>query len=372
MKRRELLASAAVAAIVPPPRSGGRKRLRDLGLSLGLLEPGPNNAITDVAGVTVGHTTLVAGDPPLVVGRGPVRTGVTVVLPRGTFDGAPCRAGAAILNGNGEMTGVVAIRRTGSLATPICLTGTGNVGIVHAAVMRMHVARTIAAGDELPSPVVAECWDAIGDIQGRHLREDHVRAAIESAAAGHVSEGSVGGGTGMTCYGFKGGVGTASRRTAKGDGGFSVGVLVNANHGSRRQLTIAGVPVGVELAGFGRERRRPSSSIVMIAATDAPLESRQLERLATRLGLGLARTGATANTSSGDLMLAFSTSGLEEDVLEDEHITPLYQATVEATEEAVLNALAMAEDMIAADGSVVPALPLDAVVRILRRRGALR
>jgi D-aminopeptidase len=182
----------------------------------------------------------------------------------------------------------------------------------------------------------------------------------------------VGGGTGMTCYDFKGGIGTASRGVAAKDGGYTVGVIVNANHGARRQLTIAGVPVGKLLEDYPGGRRRPSSSIVMVAATDAPLEARQLERLALRLGLGLARTGATANTSSGDLMLAFSTAPVDAKALDDERVTPLYQAAVESAEEAVLNALAMAVDVTAADGRVVPALPLDRVVALLRQHRALR
>jgi D-aminopeptidase len=363
-----MIGAALAATLVPSSGAASpRARLRELGMRPGLLEPGSANAIADVGGVTVGHATLLSGEPPLVVGRGPIRTGVTAVLPRGRVAAPPCRAGAAILNGNGEMTGVMAIRRTGLLAAPVLLTGTANIGIVYDAAVRL--AREAGVGSS--SPVVAECWDGIGDVRGRHLRAEHVRQAVASAAPGRPAEGAVGGGTGMTCYGFKGGVGTASRVTAGEGPRYTVGVLVNANHGTRRQLTIAGVPVGVELAEYGGDSERSSSSIVMIAATDAPLAPRQLERVAIRLGLGLARTGATANTTSGDLMLAFSTAPTDASPLADDAMSPLYQAAVEATEEAVLNALAMAVDVVGADGTLVPALPLDRVVAILRRRGAI-
>jgi len=340
-----------------------RRRLRELGLKLGLLQPGPLGAITDVPGVAVGHSTLLSGDPPLVVGKGPIRTGVTTILPRGTLDGAACRAGASILNGNGEMTGVMEIRRTGLLSAPIVLTGTANVGNVFQAATEM-LASTNGRG--LP-PVVAECWDALGDIRGRHVRASHVAEAVRAATRGAVAEGAVGGGTGMTCYEFKGGIGTSSRVVTMRDEAFTVGVLVNCNHGGRRQLQISGIPIGQELLDYPTPRTASMSSIVLVAATDAPLEPRQLERLALRLALGLARTGSTANTSSGDLMLAFSTAPANAPVLDDERLTALYQGAVEATEEAVLNALAMAVDVVGADGKLCPALPLDRVVELLRR-----
>jgi D-aminopeptidase len=266
------------------------------------------------------------------------------------------------------MTGVMPIRRTGLLSSPVFLTGTANVGIVYQAAVELLGAEGVRG----VVPVVAECWDSLGDIRGRHVRSEHVRAALTSAASGAVAEGAVGGGTGMTCYEFKGGIGTSSR-VARGRGGaFTVGVLVNCNQGGREQLLISGIPVGRELKDYPVPKKAPSSSIVLVAATDAPLEARQLERLALRLALGLARTGATANTSSGDLMLAFSTATPGDLVLDDERLTPLYQAAVEATEEAVLNALAMAVDVVGADGEVCPALPLDRVETILRRHGLLR
>lgn len=360
--RRTVLKAAAALAFPLPDGPVGRRRLRDLGLRLGLLTPGPLGAITDVAGVTVGQTTVA--DP-----ERKALTGVTVILPRNTLASAPCRAGAAVLNGNGEMTGVMSIRRTGLVDVPILLTGTANVGIAYEAAMStIFPTRGIAIP---PNPVVAECWDALGDIRARHLTAEHVVSALRSATSGPVSEGGAGGGAGMTAYGFKGGIGTSSRVVAANHGGYTVGVLVNANHGTREQLTIAGVPVGRELENFAAERPRSSSSIVMVAATDAPLSSRQLERLALRMAMGLARTGATANTSSGDLMLAFSTAKYGTPSLDDERVTPLFQAVVEATEESVLNALALGTDVVGADGRVCPALPLDRVVALLQARRAI-
>jgi D-aminopeptidase len=372
LNRRELLKAAAAAGLFPLDRADAtvarRSRLRDLGLNLGTLSPGKFGAITDVSGVTVGHATLLSGKSPLVVGVGPIRTGVTAILPRGRLDASPCRAGAAVLNGNGEMTGVMAIRRTGLLASPVFVTGTANIGIVHQAASEL----LRSAGVRGVSPVVAECWDALGDIRGRHIRADHVIDAVRTASTGLIAEGAVGGGTGMTCYEFKGGIGTSSRVTTGKSGPYTVGVLVNCNHGGREQLLISGIPVGRELRDYPTPKKAPSSSIVLVAATDAPLEGRQLERLALRLALGLARTGATANTSSGDLMLAFSTAANEGPVLDDERLTPIYQAAVEATEEAVLNALAMAIDVEGADGELCAALPLNRVATILRRHKLMK
>jgi D-aminopeptidase len=268
------------------------------------------------------------------------------------------------------MTGVMSIRRTGRLDAPILLTGTGNIGIVYqAALETVFPTRGI---DIPPTPVVAECWDALGDIRGRHVTAAHVRDALRSARGGQVAEGGVGGGAGMTSYGFKGGIGTSSRVVEKKHGGFTTGVLVNANHGLREQLLIAGVPIGNLLRQYPVERARPASSIVMIAATDAPLSQRQLQRMALRMAMGLARTGATANTSSGDLMLAFSTAKPGDEPLDDEAVSPLYEAVVESTEEAVLNALAMGTDVLGIDGKLCPGLPVDRVIGILTRRGVIR
>ena len=361
--RRTVLKAAAALALPFTDSPVGRRRLREYGLRLGLLSPGPLNAITDVAGLTVGQVTVIDTAKK-------ARTGVTAILPRGTFGSAPCTAGAAVLNGNGEMTGVMAIRRTGLIDVPILLTGTANIGIAYDAALSAIF--TTRGSDIPPNPVVAECWDALGDIRGRHLTAEHVLQAMKSAASGPVAEGGVGGGAGMTSYGFKGGIGTSSRVVSKDHGGYTVGVLVNANHGTREQLTIAGVPVGQELRGYPAERSRSASSIVMVAATDAPLSARQLERLALRMALGLARTGATANTSSGDLMLALSTAKYGTVPLDDDRLTPLYQAVVEATEESVLNALALGTDVVGADGTTCPGLPLDRVVAILKSRGAIQ
>lgn len=361
--RRTVLKAAAALALPFAGPPVGRRRLRDLGLRPGLLAPGTLNAITDVAGITVGQTTVIDTAKK-------ARTGVTSILPRGTFGSAPCVAGTAVLNGNGEMTGVMSIRRTGLVDVPILLTGTANIGIAYEAAL---TAVFPTRGSEVPpNPVVAECWDALGDIRARHLTADHVLQSLKSATAGPVAEGGVGGGAGMASYGFKGGIGTSSRVVARDHGGYTVGVLVNANHGTREQLTIAGVPVGRELRSYPAERLRSASSIVMIAATDAPLSARQLERLALRMAMGLARTGATANTSSGDLMLAFSTAKLGSAPLDDERVSPLYQAAVEATEESVLNALALGTDVVGVDGTLCPALPLDRVVALLKARGVIQ
>lgn len=362
MASRRMMLKAAMAFPFMA-KASGRKRLREFGLNLGLLNPGTENAITDVGGVTVGHVTLVDESKK-------IRTGVTAILPRGTIASAPCFAGTAVLNGNGEMTGVMAIRRTGRLDTPIFLTGTANIGIVYDAAL--DVIFPTRGSDTPPTPVVAECWDALGDIRGRHLQARDVQRVLHVAAKGPVAEGGVGGGAGMTCYGFKGGIGTSSRVVSPDDGGYTVGVLVNANHGLREQLAIAGVPIGRELREFPKEAKRSASSIVMVAATNAPLGPRQLERLAMRLAMGLARTGATANTSSGDLMLAFSTAPLGAQRLVDEAMTPLYQAAVEATEESILNALALGTDAVGLDGKLCPGLPLERVVRILKARGAIQ
>jgi D-aminopeptidase len=373
INRRELLRSAVAVGLLPLARAEGaprRSRLRDLGLKLGLLEPGRYGAITDVPGVSVGHVTLFSGEPPLVAGKGPIRTGVTAILPRGRLTGEPCRAGTAVLNGNGEMTGVLTVARTGLVTSPVLLTGTANVGIVYQAAYDMLMEATGAL--RVPPPVVAECWDALGDIRGRHVRAEHVREAVRVAASGAVAEGAVGGGTGMTAYEFKGGIGTSSRVVTSKADSYTVGVIANCNMGLRDQLLLAGIPVGRELRDYPTPQKAPGSSIVMIAATDAPMECRQLERLALRLGLGLARTGATANTSSGDLMLAFSTAPNDSPVLDDDRLGRLYQAAVESAEEAVLNALTMAIDVVGADGNLCPALPLERTVEILRRHGIVR
>lgn len=337
-----------------------RARLRELGIRVGTLPTGEFNAITDVAGVRVGHATRIEGAGPLVVGEGPVRTGVTAIVPPAVYAGGLAAACFA-LNGNGEMTGIARIRATGRLETPVYLTGTANVGLVYDAAIT-HWLRQDPPPGPAPVPVVAECWDALGDIEGRHISEADVLQAISSAEGGAVEEGSVGGGTGMRSFGFKAGIGTASRRSE----GYAVGVLVNANHSARGLLRVDGVPVGRELENYPEEPPERSKSIVLVAATDAPLVPRQLRRLCKRMSLGLARTGAVSTHGSGDLCLAFSTARKEEP-LADRLAGRLWQAAVEATEEAVLNALTAAETMEGARGRIRHGLPLDRLVEIMRK-----
>ncbi|MEK9142845.1 MAG: P1 family peptidase [Nitrospirota bacterium] len=353
-----------------------RQRLRDLGIVIGQSQPGPLNAITDVAGVKVGHTTLIQGEGPLKPGQGPVRTGVTVVIPREDAWHKKVPAGSFVLNGTGEMTGLAWVSESGFLEYPIALTNTLNIPRVANGVMSWMITQypEIGISDDTLTPVVAECDDGrLNDIQGRHVSEQDVIAALNSASSGPVKEGTVGAGTGMISYGFKGGIGTASRKLSEKEGGYTIGVLVNANHGRRPELVIAGVPVGklYEPPLQMSEALSPGQSegsIIVVIATDAPLDSRQLTRLAKRAALGLARTGSTARHSSGDFMLAFSTANIiphypkeptyQLTHLADSHLNPLISATVEATEEAILNALTMATTVTGRDGHRVEAINL--------------
>ena len=325
-------------------------RARELGVRLGDLEPGPLDAITDVPGVRVGHATVIEGED--------VRTGVTVVVPPLPAFAAPFR-----LNGNGEMTGLEWVRESGLLTTPIALTNTHSVGAVHEAL----VAATIdeSGGSSWALPVVAETWDGVlNDVNGFHVRADHVHAALASASDGPVAEGNVGGGTGMICHGWKGGIGTASRVA----GEHVVGVLVQANHGHPARLVIDGVPVGRELTP---PPRAPMGSIVVLVATDAPLLPHQCDRLARRAALGIGRTGGAGENSSGDLLLALSTQpvGATVRMQPNERMNDLFYAAVEATEEAIVNALLAAETMTGRGGVTVPALDPDALVDALQRHG---
>jgi len=354
----------------------GRQRIRDLGIVVGSYQPGPLNAITDVTGVKVGHTTLIQGEGPLKPGLGPVRTGVTVVIPRDDVWHKKVPAGSFVLNGTGEMTGLAWVTESGFLEYPIALTNTLNVPRVANGVMSWMIKQypEIGISDDTLTPVVAECDDGrLNDIQGRHVSEQDVMAALDSAGGGSVTEGTVGAGTGMVSYGFKGGIGTSSRKLSEKEGGYTVGVLVNANHGRRPELIIAGVPVG-KLYDPPQQRSEALSpghsegSIIVVIATDAPLDSRQLTRLAKRAALGLARTGSTARHSSGDFMLAFSTANViphypkeptyQLTHLADTHLNPLITATVEATEEAILNALTMATTVVGRDGHRIEAIDL--------------
>ena len=354
-----------------------RARARALGIVVGSYEPGPLNAITDVAGVTVGQTTLISGEGPLKPGLGPVRTGVTVVIPRDDVWHKKVPAGSFILNGTGEMTGLSWVAESGFLEYPIALTNTLNVPRVANGVMSWMIARypEIGITDDTLTPVVAECDDGrLNDIQGRHVSEADVGKALDNASSGVVQEGTVGAGTGMASYGFKGGIGTASRRLPETEGGYTIGVLVNANHGRRPELVVGGVPVG-KLYDAPQAMASPlvpgqsEGSIIIVIATDAPLDSRQLTRLAKRAALGLARTGSTARHGSGDFMLAFSTANtiphypkeptFQQTHLADTHLNPLITATVEATEEAILNALTMATTVVGRDSHRVEAIRLD-------------
>lgn len=380
--------------------SGGaeqpRLRARDLGIVVGRYQPGPLNAITDVAGVKVGQVTLIRGQGSLKPGEGPVRTGVTVVIPREDVWRKKVPAGAFVLNGTGEMTGLAWVAESGFLEYPIALTSTLNVPRVANGVMSWMITRypDIGISDDTLTPVVAECDDSrLNDSQGRHVSEQDVATALNGAASGAVAEGSVGAGTGMVSYGFKGGIGTASRRLSDDDGGYTVGALVNANQGRREELMVAGVPVGRlyerEGAPLGSVPPAPTDreegaslaggegSIIVIIATDAPLDARQLGRLAKRAALGLARTGSTARHGSGDFMLAFSTGNIIPHYpkartfvlthLADTHLNPLLSATVEATEEAVLNALTMASTMVGRDDRRVEAISLPRLMALLAK-----
>jgi D-aminopeptidase len=365
-------------------------RYRDLGLTVGQLPTGALNAITDVAGVRVGMTTLIVGEGPLVVGQGPVRTGVTVVVPHEGIGHHPVFAGAHTLNGNGEMTGLEWVRESGQLTTPIAITNTHSVGVVRDALVASDVGRRDARGSYWSLPVVAETYDgALNDINGMHVTAGHLHAALTAAVDGPVPEGNVGGGTGMICHEFKGGTGTASRLVK----GWTVGALVQANHGDRERLSVDGVPVGLAI---GRDRipsawdeeeaiaRAGAGSIIVLLATDAPLLPHQLTRLAQRAGLGIARAGGAGNHSSGDIFLAFSTANADRlhsyklespadafdvTMLPDGAMTDLFWAAVEATEEAILNALVAAETLTGRDGITAHALPHDGLVEVMTHYG---
>jgi D-aminopeptidase len=355
-----------------------KPRARDLGVPFDGT-PGPLNAITDVKGVEVGHTTLIKGEGDLKVGTGPVRTGVTAILPRGKTSAEPVFAGWFSLNGNGEMTGTTWIEESGQLEGPVMITTTSSVGTVRDAVVKYYT-RKKEQQQPWVLPVVAETYDGyLNDAHGFHVKEEHVVAALESAKGGAVAEGNVGGGTGMTCCEFKSGIGTASRKLTEKEGGYTVGVLVQANFGSRKQLRIAGVPVGEEITE-GIFKPKESGSIIITIATDAPLLPHQLKRLARRAALGLARTGSVAGNGSGDIFLAFSTAnpaaakkeGLAElTMLPNDRMNPLFDATVQATEEAIVNALVAAETMTGRDGHKVMALPHDRLKEVLKKYNRL-
>ncbi|MEM9209229.1 MAG: P1 family peptidase [Pseudomonadota bacterium] len=386
----DVLKSLFVSALLLPLAAQSQEtvRARDLGVPFSGT-PGPLNAITDVAGVTVGHTTLIDGDGQLDVGNGPVRTGVTVVHPRGkVYD--PVFAGWYTLNGNGEMTGTTWVEESGFLEGPVVITNTHSVGIARDATIEWQYANDLF--DPLPDdpdvfwslPVVAETYDGgLNDINGFHVTKDHVIDALESATTGPVAEGNVGGGTGMVCHAFKGGIGTSSRQVGIFSETYTVGVLVQANYGSRRTLTIAGVPVGAEIPDLMPEFRpsdRGTGSIIVVVATDAPLLPHQLERLARRVPIGIGKVGGYASNSSGDIFIAFSTanagassreSAINAQMLPNDVMSPLFLATAEATEEAIVNALVAAETMVGINDHTVYELPHDRLVELMRKYNRL-
>jgi D-aminopeptidase len=367
-------------------------RARDLGIEVGRGRPGPENAITDVEGVRVGFTTLIEGDGPLVVGEGPVRTGVTVIVPHdGNVWEEPLFAGSHRLNGNGELTGLEWIRESGMLMSPIGLTNTHSVGVVRDALVAIDAReRTRPERPFWALPVAGETWDGVlNDVNGMHVRGEHVFAAYEAAAGGAVAEGNVGSGTGMICHEFKGGIGTASRVLEPDAGGHTVGVLVQANHGRRERLTVNGAPVGAALPVDDVPSPDPgvsgNGSIIVIAATDAPLLPHQCTRVAQRAGFGIARTGGVGEHWSGDLFLAFSTANrgmpasemgvqtpltVKLEMLADSHIDAVFDGVVEATEEAILNALLGAQTMTGRDGLTAHALDPARLLEVLDRHAA--
>jgi D-aminopeptidase len=358
-----------------------KPRARDLGVPFDGT-PGPLNAITDIKGIEVGHTTLISGDGALKVGTGPVRTGVTAILPRGKDSRDAVFAGYFSLNGNGEMTGTHWVEDSGFLDGPIMITNTHSVGVVRDAVIQWKVKRgeSDMEGYWWSLPVVAETWDGyLSDINGFHVKAEDAIHALDSAHTGPVTEGSVGGGTGMICNEFKGGIGTSSRVLSAKEGGYKVGVLVQCNYGEREQLRIAGIPVGREIPA-PKVWEQDTGSIIVVVATDAPLIPTQLKRLARRVALGLGRNGSYSGDGSGDLFMTFSTAnphaiapkGLRHiEMLPNDNIDPLFLATVQAVEEAVVNAMVAAEDMKGINNHLVPALPHDKLREVLRKYNRL-
>jgi len=399
------LAALACAVTTPSPAqapASSKPRARDLGLPIGGTA-GPLDAITDVAGVEVGHTTLISGRGKLVVGKGPIRTGVTVIHPRGKANPDPVFGAWFTLNGNGEMTGTTWLQESGILEGPIAITNTHSVGVVRDAILQWQVGKPGMQPWGLP--IVAETYDGgLNDINGFHVRPEHVISALDGAKGGPVQEGAVGGGTGMVCHGFKGGIGTSSRRLPPEQGGYTVGVLVQCNYGARRDLRVAGVPVGEEIPDLqpcianhdsipaGQGQRRPcdapaptrgadddgAGSIIVVVATDAPLLPHQLKRIATRVSLGVGRMGGWGSNPSGDIFVAFSTAnsgaaGAADTVsvrmLANARISALFTATAQATEEAIVNAMLAAETMTGANDLRVYALPVDRLKTIMKKYG---
>lgn len=363
-----------------------KPRARDLGVPF-VGTPGPGNGITDVAGVEVGHSTIISGKGKNVVGKGPVRTGVTAIFPRGKKF-SPVYANWYSLNGNGEMTGTTWVTESGFLETPLMITNTNSVGVVRDAVLKWYVDVNWYKKEDwwYTYPVVAETYDGfLNDIYGFHVKEEHVREAIANASSGSVAEGNVGGGTGMMCLGFKGGIGTASRIVTINDSVYTVGVLVQANFGAKKNLTIAGVPVGLELkdtlnyefqAPPQSRRKEGDGSIIVVVATDAPFLPHQLKRIAQRVPLGIGIVGGRGSNGSGDIFIAFSTANenafsrsetTSVETFSNDLITPFFEATVQSVEEAIINAMVAAETMEGINGNKAYAIPHDLLIEVLKK-----
>ena len=363
-----------------------KPRARDLGVPFEGTT-GPLNAITDVKGVEVGHVTLISGEGKTVRGKGPVRTGVTAIFPQGKNFCDRLFGAWFTLNGNGEMTGTTWLEESGMLGSPVVITNTHSVGVARDAIVEWNAKRSTGedCSGDFSLPVVAETWDGfLNDINGFHVTKEHVFEALDKAASGPVAEGNVGGGTGMIAHGFKGGIGTSSRVLEARQGGYTVGVLVQANYGSRPLLRIAGVPVGKEITDLTPTRGTVSEdqgSIIVVVATDAPLLPHQLKRVIKRASLGIGKMGGTGGNSSGDIFIAFSTANQDAkktrelatvSMLPNEMINPIFNATVDATEEAIVNAMVAAETMTGANGNTVYALPHDRLREVLKRYNRLR
>jgi D-aminopeptidase len=396
---RRISHAALLLVAAPALLAQSQPRARDLGVPFDGT-PGKYNAITDVAGVEVGEVTLISGSGKRVVGKGPVRTGVTAIMPRGHLRGDTVFAGWFTLNGNGEMTGTTWIEESGMLEGPVLITNTFSVGTVRDATLEWSI--TGGRNYDYELPVVGETLDnSLNDVAGFHVKKEHVFAALDGARGGPVPEGNVGGGTGMICGEFKGGTGTASRKLSVADGGYTVGVLVQCNYGMRRLLHIAGVPVGQEIPDLlpcydtrdslpGGERwgrcanprgaTKDQGSIIIVVATDAPLLPHQLKRIAKRASLGIARNGGIGANTSGDIFIAFSTANhtfrpdsiATLSMLSNDLISPLFEATAQSVEEAIVNALVAARTMDGADNLRVTALPHDRLQAILKKYNRLK
>jgi D-aminopeptidase len=376
-----LTVSAAVKAQKP--------RARDIGIPFEGT-PGKYNAITDVKGVQVGFSTIIEGEGKNIIGKGPVRTGVTAIFPRGQSN-VPVYANWYTLNGNGEMTGTTWVTESGFLETPILITNTNSVGVCRDAMLKWFVQKNwIKEEGWYTYPVVAETWDgAMNDIYGFQVKESNAFEALNTAKSGTVQEGNVGGGTGMCCLGFKGGTGTASRVIKIGDSTYTIGVLVQSNFGRKKNLTIDGVPIGVELKDtlnyemhkMAQNHQEGDGSIIVVLATDAPLLPHQLKRMAERIALGVGKVGGRGENSSGDIFIAFSTANAQafnrKDVVSvkqfpNDQINPLFDGTVQSVEEAIINAMVAAETMTGVNGNKAYALPHDKVIELLRKYGRVK